>query len=115
MQQTTMFTAAPPSAPAKAKAAPTPDELFARFLAEHLEVCERALDLARRKLAAGGKRLGVAALWEEMRGKVGVALNNSCRAPLARWLVAREPKLAELIEMRVRATERAPKRRRRVA
>jgi hypothetical protein len=112
MEQLDMFGGAPPPRRQVPEAKPSPDELFADFLHRHGAICARALDLARGKVAAGERRIGVAALWEELRGKVGIALNNSCRAPLARWLVEQDRALDGAIEMRRRPSA-APARRRR--
>lgn len=74
------------------------------FRATHPHVFDRALELARDKLAKKEKRVSVAAIWEGLRGKVGVPLDNTHRAPLARALLAAEPRLHGVLETRQRRT-----------
>ena len=87
---------------------------FADFTHDNPHVMPEMLALARQKLARGQKRIGVKALWEELREHLRVkqlgdyALNNSFTALAARELIRMLPALEGVIELRVRkaATKR---------
>jgi hypothetical protein len=56
---------------------------------------------ARRELAKGEKRISVKALWERLRAtRMEKRLNNSLTPYAARALVAEEPRLRGVIELR---------------
>lgn len=85
-------------------------ERYQTFIKDNPHVLEEALHLARGKLAAGAKRIGAKALWEELRGVLRVKkggtfkLDNSYTALMARDLIAAEPRLERVIELRERKT-----------
>jgi hypothetical protein len=85
-------------------------ERYQTFIKANPHVLEEALHLARGKLAAGAKRIGAKALWEELRTSIRVKklgsykLDNDFTALLARDLIAAEPRLAGVIELRERKT-----------
>lgn len=72
------------------------------FRAAHPQVFARALAIAQSDIANGNQRITIASIWERMRGKVGVPLDNTLRSVAARSLVAAEPRLRGRIEMRQR-------------
>lgn len=84
------------------------DVAFETFLVSNPHVMPAMLSLARAKLAAGYKRIGAKALWEDLREhlrahKLGQwKLNNSFTALAARRLIELEPALAGVIEVRRR-------------
>ena len=53
--------------------------------------------------AAAGRPIGMPAVWEALRGKVAVNLDNCYRAPAGRRLPRRYPDLAGMIVTRSRA------------
>jgi hypothetical protein len=94
-----------------------PAKISARFEAFHKanpHVLGEMLRLARARVAAGATRIGVKALWEELRvalAKRDLAydadfkafkLNNSFTALYARALIELEPSLGNVIEIRRR-------------
>lgn len=85
-------------------------ERYQTFMRENPHVLAEALHLARARLAAGQKRIGAKALWEELRTSIRVKklgsykLNNDFTALLARDLIAAEPRLERVIELRERKT-----------
>lgn len=91
---------------------PSIEERFLLFHAQHPEVFELLRALALEAVRAGRKRLGIAALWERMRWEYdlkakdgdGFKGNNSFRALYARALMATEPMLAGVFELRERRT-----------
>jgi hypothetical protein len=95
----------PPAKPAP----PTLDERFATFHVENPHVFDELLRLARVHLDRGDQRIGVKALWEELRASLSTRtdagdfkLNNSYTAIYARHLLAAEPRLDGVIEVRRR-------------
>ncbi len=90
---------------------PSIDQRFADFCQANPHVLAEMMRMAREKLAAGENRIGVKALWEELRswlkvtGKGDYKLNNDFTAPAARKLIEMEPKLAGVIELRKRKDE----------
>jgi hypothetical protein len=111
----TSSTAAPDSKRAK----PTIEERFASFDAANPHVYVALERLARLRLIRGDKRIGVKALWEELRrtlaktalaydpdlGTDGYKLNNDFTALYARKLIDGHPELAAVIEVRRRKGE----------
>lgn len=85
-------------------------ERYQTFIKENPHVLTEALHLARARLAAGAKRIGAKALWEELRTSIRVKklgsykLNNDYTALLARDLIAADPRLERVIELRERKT-----------
>ena len=117
--QLSMFGA--PAAPdtRRRRSRPNRPSIGARFVAFHAanpHVLDEMLRLARMHLATGKRRLGVKALWEELRasliriadgggpdaGGIEYKLDNSLTALYARKLIEVEPALAEVIEIRRR-------------
>lgn len=98
----------------KAAERPSIDQRFEEFCADNPHVIAEMLRLAREKLDRGERRVGVKALWEELRswlkvtGQSDYKLNNDFTAPAARKLVELEPRLAGVIEMRRRKGEATP-------
>ena len=85
------------------------DVRFARFDAAHPEVFTALRGLALERVQAGAERLGIKALWEEARWCLGLRcgdglykLNNDYTAPFARKLMAEEPELEGVFEVRQR-------------
>lgn len=91
-----------------APASPSIDQRWAEFHQANPHVLDEMLRLARARVASGATRIGVKALWEELRswlqvtGKGEYKLNNSFTAPAARALIERDPSLASVIELRTR-------------
>jgi hypothetical protein len=105
-----------------------PDSIDARFAAFHQanpRVFDEMLRLARGKVAAGATRIGVKALWEELRvslakrelaydsdfeqppgGGPVFKLNNSHTSLYARKLIEHDPSLAAVIELRTRKAKK---------
>lgn len=69
------------------------------------------LDCTRRLIAVSKRPIGMAKVWEELRGKVKVNLDNNYRAPCARRLMARHADLVGRISIRGDAGQ-TPERRR---
>lgn len=84
------------------------EEAAARFDAEHPELFKLVERFALEAVAAGRKRIGIAAVWERIRWHVDVELgaaeayklNNSHRAYYARRFMSAHPEHAELFETR---------------
>lgn len=99
-----------PAAPAPARPAskPTLQERWQAFCDQNPHVMVEMLRLARARLERGETRIGVKALWEELRESIRVqklgdwALNNSFTALAARRLIELEPRLDGVIELRRR-------------
>lgn len=58
------------------------------------------LDTTRKLVAASKRPVGMAKVWELLRGKVKADLSNNYRAPCARRLMARHPDLRGKISIR---------------
>lgn len=118
--QLDMFAA--PAPPARGRRAyghrkPTLTERFESFHKANRHVLDEMLRLAQARLAAGERRIGVKALWEELRsslekiadGGLGIdgkyKLNNSYTSSYARLLIKVAPALADVIEIRRRRTK----------
>lgn len=65
------------------------------------------LDVTRKLLAASNRPVGMAKVWELLRGKVSCDLSNNYRAPCARRLMARHPDLRGRISIRSTAGDPA--------
>jgi hypothetical protein len=84
------------------------DTAFDRFHAENPKVYETLVRLAREWVARfGGHKLGIATLYETARWQITIAtndaefrLNNNYRAWYARLIMAQEPDLAGLFDLR---------------
>lgn len=83
------------------------DERFADYHAENPQVYRALLMLARGALAHGKRRIGIGALWERARWDLWLdsteqapKLNNDYRSRYARLLMAQEPDLAGVFEVR---------------
>lgn len=78
------------------------------WLADHPEIYDLVVELARRWTAAGHRQCGIGFIWERMRWDLGVRtgrapeLNNSYRAVVAREVMKREPDLAGFFRTRTR-------------
>ena len=100
------------TAPAVAEPEPKEATLAERFEAFHAanpHVLAEMLRLARARLGRGETRIGVKALWEELRSTLEVQdggdaykLNNNYTALYARKLIEVCPELADAIEIRQR-------------
>jgi hypothetical protein len=94
--------------PDEAGQRPSIDQRWAEFHQTNPHVLDEMLRLARARVATGATRIGVKALWEELRswlqvtGRGEYKLNNSFTAPAARALIERDPSLAAVIELRTR-------------
>jgi len=106
--------------PPPPKQRPSIEERFAAFHAANPHVLEEMLRLARARLARGERRIGVKALWEELRRYLftyahevvgvqhgidedfGYKLNNSYTSHYADKLVEVDPSLDPFIERRKR-------------
>lgn len=82
-------------------------ERFVAFDAANPHVRERLVELVEWHVSQGARRLGIGALFEELRGKVETtgrhyALDNSLRAPYVRALIADRPEWSDLFELRQR-------------
>jgi hypothetical protein len=107
-----MFAAPASARPRKDRAPrfrkPSIQDAFELFISLNPHVLPEMLRLARAKLAAGYKRIGAKALWEELRESIRVQklgpyrLNNSYTALAARRLIELEPALDGVIETRQR-------------
>jgi len=90
----------------------TIEERFTAFDQANPHVFAEMLRLARARLARGEKRIGVKALWEELRSWLQVTgagdykLNNTYTALYSRKLIESDPTLAHVIEVRRRKGER---------
>lgn len=80
------------------------DARWLLFVESRPDVADRVLRWCRGQRDAGENRIGMAACWEALRGSIGKGkcMDNSLRAPAARWVVAQDPTLEGLIEMRQR-------------
>lgn len=86
---------------------------FKEFHANHPEVYEQLIKLARTWKANGTAKLGIATLFEVLRWNShlnankdgGYKLNNNYRALYARLIMEQEPDLANLFEIRERTAE----------
>lgn len=93
-----------PTTPAK----PTLAQQWEVFRAANPHVMVEMLRLARARLERGETRIGVKALWEELRESIRVqklgdwSLNNSFTALAARTLIELDPRLEPVIELRRR-------------
>ena len=87
---------------------PSIDERFRLFNDENPHVLTEMLRIARARVAAGAKRVGAKAIWEELRQYLRVnktgphKLDNSLTALYARKLLEVDPSLATVIELRRR-------------
>lgn len=82
-------------------------EQFIEFHAKNPHVMHRLEELIAEHVTAGARRLGMGALFEQLRGQVETngrrwQLDNSLRADYARALVAAHPEWAHLFETRQR-------------
>jgi hypothetical protein len=79
-------------------------ERFMRYHEAHPEVYQQLVRLARHWVRQRGRqRVGIGALWEQLRWSHEIeisTLNNDYRACYARLLMAQEPDLADLFEVR---------------
>ena len=83
-------------------------EAFDRFHTENPRVYETLVRLARQWVAMTGRhKLGIATLYERTRWEIALAtndpdykLNNNWRADYARLIMAQEPDLDELFDVR---------------
>lgn len=109
---------------AKIAARPSIDQRFAEFWLANPHVWDELKKIALARLASGSKRVGVKALWEELRTKLAkrelaydgfgipretaaaFKLDNSFTALYARKLIERHPELAAVIEVRKRKGEK---------
>jgi hypothetical protein len=89
-------------------------ERFRTYDAEHPEVYAALVRLARQWVRRTGRhRLGIAALFERARWELGLqtgespSLNNSYRSFYARKIMAQEPDLAGLFEVRTSVADQA--------
>ena len=94
--------------PAKARR-PSIEMTFTLFHVANPRVFAELLRLARARLDRGERRIGVKALWEELRQYLVVnklddqyKLNNSFTALYARMLIDADPRFEEVIELRRR-------------
>lgn len=87
------------------------EEAFQEFHAKHPEVYHQLVRLARQWVAAGRVRIGIATLYERMRwewhvggiqDKDGYRLNNNFQALYARKIMAENPDLDGLFQLRER-------------
>lgn len=90
---------------------------FLEFHATHPEVYSQLVRLAREWTSAGRARLGIATLFEKLRWEwhvsgledsKGYKLNNNFRSHYARLIMANEPDLDGLFEVRSLASEFQP-------
>ena len=88
---------------------PSIEERFRAWIAAHPEVVDLMRTLALQAVAAGRRRIGIAALFERARWELdlnthegGAKLNNDLRAPMARHLMEIEPRLQAVFETRER-------------
>ena len=87
---------------------PSIDQRWAEFHQANPHIMTELLRLAIARLDRGDRRIGVKALWEELRSWLRVTgasdykLNNDFTAPASRMLVELEPRLAGVIEQRTR-------------
>ena len=95
-------------------AAVTTPERFETFHRTHPHVYQVLVRLAREWVARTGRRkVGIAILWERMRWELAVQtneapkLNNDYRAYYSRLIMANEPDLSELFEVRRSAADEA--------
>ncbi len=92
---------------------PDIDAQWAEFHHANPHVMNALLRLARARLDRGERRIGVKALWEELRSELAVSrpegafkLNNNYTAVYARKLIELEPRLATVIETRTRKAKK---------
>lgn len=109
----------------KLAAKPSIDQRFAEFWQANPHVWAELKRLAFARLEAGSKRIGVKALWEELRARLAkrelaydsdfeqppaggpvYKLNNDFTAMYARKLIQNHPELAAVIEIRRRKGEK---------
>lgn len=95
--------------------AATIEQKFREFDQAHPEVYEQLVALARQWVSVGHAKLGIATLFEKLRWEWhvsglrdadGYKLNNNFRALYARKIMALNPDLDGLFEIRVLATEK---------
>ena len=79
---------------------------FAKWRAAHPEIAASLLQWAVDAIRLGVRRVEVNVLFAEARRVYGITANNSHRAAAADWLIAQEPRLADLIERRRRKVTR---------
>jgi hypothetical protein len=91
----------------RARAQPTLDERFEDFHATHPWVLEALEDVTTRWIKAGGGRIGVKALFEQLRWERATThsgeplhLNNNFTSRYARLLCERHPEWCEVFELR---------------
>ncbi len=93
------------------------EQAFIEFHTQNPEVYNQLVRLARQWVNAGGAKLGIATLFEKLRWEWHVAglsdsdgykLNNNYRSLYARKIMAQEPDLNGVFEIRSLASERAP-------
>lgn len=82
---------------------------FEKFHADHPEVYDELLGLARQMYAAGRKKIGIGMLWEVLRwhrtlrgveDDTGYKLNNNYRSRYVRLMIEREPEFDGFFELR---------------
>ncbi len=86
----------------------TIDARFAEFHASNPQVYFTLVSLARQAKAVGKTRIGMKALWETMRWNLWLStthadepkFDNSLTSRYARLIVANEPDIAPMIELR---------------
>jgi hypothetical protein len=83
------------------------DDRFAEFHAEFPAVYLNLVRLAREAVVRGHKRIGIGMLWEVLRWETQIGdhratykLNDHYRSRYARLIIAQEPDLAEVFEIR---------------
>lgn len=94
---------------------PSIEERFESFHRANPHVIHELLALAHTRLVRGDKRIGLKALWEDLRIRLDVIadgglgppdgkykLDNSFTALYARKMIEHEPQLAKVIELRTR-------------
>lgn len=102
-------TAVTPVTPVTTLTPPTPSltDQFTEFNARNPHVMQRLEELIAEHVTAGASRLGMGALFEQLRGQVETngrrwQLDNTLRADYARALVTAHPERAHLFEVRQR-------------
>ncbi len=90
---------------------PTIEERFASWSLANAHVLAELLRLARVRIAEGATFISTKALWEACRVSLsagkdgGYKLNNDFTAPAARWLIAQDVRLSNVIETRTRKSK----------
>lgn len=109
MTQLDMLSWSPPTASTpEPRKRPSIEERWQAFNAANPHVFAEALRIARTWLARGDRYISVKAIFETLRtsvsttGEGGRRLNNDMTAPLSRALIAAEPRLVGVIELRTR-------------